>query len=556
MIVNIPKQIRKINRLREIATILAKYQVISISNGLSAINPITLISQLLGHEKEITKNEEFAVLIRKTFEELGTTYIKLGQWLSVRPDFAPPEILKELEKLQDRLPILPFKTIKRTIERETGKSIDQIFLKLSQQPISSASIAQVHFGTLKTGELVAVKVQRPNLKKLINVDIDILRTLVRLIIKKRPHLAIYNLDELLSAFKISLMKEINFHYEVGNQARMNMQYAKMPWIHIAKIYREFTTKQLIVMEYLEGVKLTQKEYFQNYKGDRNLLGQRFADCVFCSIFEYGFFQSDPHPGNVLIMKNSEFALIDFGITQTLDKETINILLHWYYASIYRDIDLFVESFLKIGTSLVPIDEIEFRNDCVAFIDEIHFQSSVERLSMAKLSEILYRIQFQHKIMLPPSFVLLFRTICIWDGSSRYVGVDLDWRKLWGPKLRKLIQSQLSPEAITKEFWRILLDYKSQIAKHPRDLRDVIKKIKEGKLKIEIQKSGIETQLRGIQKGLNKLAVSVFVSTIAFGLFYLGRGHGIQFLTQFTDFCTDFWWIVLLFILTILYLRKT
>jgi Predicted unusual protein kinase len=346
MILNIPKQIRKINRLREIATILAKYQIISISNSLSFLNPIALTSKLFGYSEKIPKKEEFAVLIRKIFEDLGTTYIKFGQLLSVRGDFVPPEIREELQKLQDRLPIVPFKTIKRTIERETGKSIDQIFSKLNQLPISSASIAQVHFGILKTGEPVAVKVQRPNLKRLITVDIDILFSIAKWVVSKKPHLALHRPVETLSAFKETMMEELDFIHEANRQERMASLVANDPWVHIAKIYWQHTTKQLIVMEYFDGIKFTQKEYIQDYKYDRKLLAKRLNDGVFRSIFEFGFYQSDPHPGNVLILKNSEFAMLDFGMTESLDKETINILLFWYYAATHRDINLFVETFFK------------------------------------------------------------------------------------------------------------------------------------------------------------------------------------------------------------------
>ncbi|GAX59164.1 2-polyprenylphenol 6-hydroxylase [Candidatus Scalindua japonica] len=555
MILNIPRQIRKINRLRTIATILVKYQVISISKSISVISPVTLVSRLLDSSNRITKQEDFAVLIRRIFEELGTTFIKFGQWLSVRPDFVSPEILKELEKLQDRLPEVPFKTIKQTIEQETGKSINEIFSQFSQQPISSASIAQVHCGVLKTGEIVAVKVQRPELKKLISVDIDILKTMARWAVRKTPHLALHRFDELLSSFKNTLMEELDFIHESKRQDRMERVLSKMPWVHIPKIYWEYTTKHLIVMQYIEGVKLTQKEYIQNYKGDRNLLGERLNDCVFRSIFEYGFFQSDPHPGNVLIMEESEFAIVDFGMTESLDKVTVNALLKWYYAAIYRDIDMFAETFLKMGTPLAPIDEIEFRNDCIDFIDEIHYQPSSNDISVGNLLEIINHIQYQHKITLPTSFVLLFRTICFWDGTFRYVGVDFDWRKDWGPKLKKLIQSQFLSESVVQDMQKSLLDYKQLISKYPANFQDIVDKIKEGKLKVEIEETSLIKQLTGIQKGLNKLAVSIFVSTIIFGLFYLGRGQGNEFLLQIITSGKELWWIFLLIILMFFYLRK-
>ncbi len=556
MIRDIPRQTRKINRLRVIATILVKYKVISISRSVSAINPITLVSKLLNSANRISKKEDAAISVRRIFEDLGTTFIKLGQWLSVRPDVIPPEIYKELEKLQDRLPIVPFKTIKHTIQREIGKPINEIFTQFTEHPISSASIAQVHCGVLKTGEIVAVKVQRPHLKRLISVDIDILRTMAKWAVRRTPHLALHQFDELISSFKNTLMGELDFIHEANRQDRMRHILSDLPWAHIPKVHWEYTTKQLIVMEYMDGVKLTQKEYFQDYRSDRDLLGKRLSDYVFLSIFEYGFFQSDPHPGNVLIMEDSEFAIVDFGMAESIDKETSNVLIKWAYAAIYRDVDMFTESFLRIGKAQTSIDEIEFRNDCINFVDEIHYQPSASDISIANLLEIVNDIQYQHKIMLPPSFVMLFRTIAILDGTLRHVGIKLDWRKDWGPKLKNIIQHQLKPESIIKDAQKILFDHKQLVSKYPANFQDVIDKIKEGKIKIEIEESGLVKHLTGIQKGLNKLAVSVFVSSIILGLFYLGRSQGNGFLQQLIESRGELWWIFLLFILMLFYLRKT
>src|SRR5260370_34519682 len=164
-IYELPGQIRKAERIGALTAILVRYKIISTSQKLEAINPVALVSRLLGHNKKLPTKKPRARLIRKIIEELGTTYIKFGQWLSVRPDFVPPEVIAELENLQDRLPPFPFKTVKRTIEEELGKPIGQIFHKIDPQPLSTASIAQVHRGMLRTGEDVAVKVQHPNLKQ-------------------------------------------------------------------------------------------------------------------------------------------------------------------------------------------------------------------------------------------------------------------------------------------------------------------------------------------------------------------------------------------------------
>lgn len=547
------RNLRKANRLREILTTLAKYQLTSAIKGLSSIHPLSTPSSTDRYKKRAAA-ETKAYAVRKMIEDLGTTYVKLGQWLSVRPDVVPPELLRELEKLQDQLQPMPFKTVQQIIERETGGPLQNVFYSIDPFPLASASIGQVHRGVLKTGEEVAIKVQRPHLKRRFTVDLDILHSVAAWAVKKWPHLAVHSLEDILSAFKTSLMDETNFIEEAKNQNRMMALFSDMPWVRIANVYWEYTTERLLVMEYLDGLKVTQPEFFDNPNLDRKLMARRVSESTFRQIFEFGFFQSDPHPGNILFMDNNQLGIIDFGIAGRLDSMMLNRLLDWIYAGIYRDVDLLSKTFLEVGRPLVPVDNIQLRNDCMSYLDEIYFQPA-ERISFVRMLSLCNRIQYRHKIVTPAVFMSIFKTISTLEGYIRRIDPEFDWRQDWGPRLKKVIEDRFSPDAMIGDVGEVVQAYGRFASRFPDDMHEVMGKIKQGKFDLRIQMPELVSQLSGIRTGLHKLAVSIVVSSVIFGLFYLGRGQDTAFFAWLFSTMGDIWWIALLLILFVFYLNR-
>jgi ubiquinone biosynthesis protein len=544
----IPGQVRKAARLADMTAVLAKYGVVSASGTL---NPIDLLSRLRSAK---SRREGKARAYRKIIEELGTTYIKFGQWLSVRPDFVPPEVIHELERLQDHLPPVPFRVIQRTIQRETGKPLDQIFSRFDPQPISTASIAQVHVAVLRTGEKVAVKVQHPNLKRLIKADLEILQSVANWAEGNWPQLKLHRLDEAIFTFQSTLMDEIDFTIEANNQMRMAKLFEGTPWVRVPKVYTEPGTERFLVMEYLPGLKASQHDRFPEWGLDSKLLAQRLGQAMFRQIFEFGFFQSDPHPGNILFMKDNAIGLVDFGIIESFDRILRDKLVDWIYAAVYRDVDLFTQTFLDVAKPLASIDLIQFRNDCIDYLDEIHFQSA-ERISFARLLRMTNRLQYKYKISSPPTFVSIFKTISTLEGLARRLDPDFDWRAEWGPGLRKIFEERYSVESLHKKYWNILKDYDRLTAEFPNDFREVIKRVKEGKIAAEIYIPELQGYVVEIRSAMYMLATSIVIASIVFGLFFLGRGQGFQFLPELLGAAAEFRWVIVALVIMLLYIRK-
>jgi ubiquinone biosynthesis protein len=552
-LLDLPLELRKANRLRQIAGTLIKYQLLSVKETLTGSRH-SLTSRIFGRVAELPEKEHGAKLIREIIQHLGTTYVKFGQWLSVRPDFVPPDIILELEKLQDRLPPVPFEIVKRTVERELRKPIDQVFTTFDEYPLSTASIAQVHRAVLKSGEEVAVKVQHPNLRRMFTVDLAIIRSLADWAVDRSPHLALHRPDDLISSFKNILMDEIDFLLEAKNQERIARQFERTSWMRIPRVYWDYTTDKVLVMEYLDGFKLSQEELFAEWGLDRPVMARRLSRSMFRQVFKYGVFHSDPHPGNILFMRDNRIGLIDFGIVAKHGDDLRNRFLDWFYATIYRDVDLFEETFLAVGKKLAPIDRIQFRSDCLDYIDEMHFQPA-NRISFARVLVATNRILYRHKISPPPTFLFFFKAISTMEGVVRRIDPDFDWRADWGPRLRKLAEERYSAKTLMHKYAKAARQYEQLIVNYPDDFRDVVKRIKDGRFETEISIPELKTHVEEIKTSLNKVATALVVSAVVFGLFVTGRGQGEAFVWWLPYAFAEFWWVLVILFLIAFYFRK-
>lgn len=548
-ILDVPGELQKANRLRQIATTLTRYQLQSVKNSLANALGGLFGDRFVGEETAGT-----AQLIRRVVQDLGPTYVKFGQWLSVRPDFVPPELIQEFEKLQDRLPPVPYSDIKRTVEREIGGPIERVFASFDQIPLSTASIAQVHRAVLKSGQEVAVKVQHENLRHVFDVDLSVIRSFANWAVEKWPHLKLHRPEDLLASFRNTLYDETDFMLEGKNQERIAGRFKKSPWMRIPRVYWEHTTSKLLVMEYLDGFKLTQDEFFDKWKLDRPLIAKRLSRSMFRQIFRHGVFHSDPHPGNILFLPDNNIGFVDFGIVGKLGEDLRNRFLDWFYATIYRDVELFERTFLAVGRQLAPIDRVQFRSDCLNYIDEMHFQPA-GRISFARILVATNRILYVHKISAPATFLFFFKAISTMEGVMRRVDPDFDWRDDWGPRLQKLVRDRYSVPALARHYSGVVRDYDRLIASYPEDMRQVMRRLKDGKFEAEIRMPELKGHVEDIKKGLNKVALALLVSSVVFGLFFIGRGQGDAFAAWIPWAGVQFWWVTLILALIGLYLRK-
>ncbi|KFF42060.1 MAG: putative unusual protein kinase [Candidatus Atelocyanobacterium thalassa isolate SIO64986] len=380
-------------------------------------------SRLIG--KNIKEDANQAIHLRKILTELGPTYIKIGQALSTRPDLVPPVYLNELTLLQDKLPSFPNEIAYRFIQEELGCSAQSIYKELSENPIAAASLGQVYKGKLKTGEQVAIKVQRPGLLECITLDIYILRYISHWL---QNNFSFIHSDLVAITDELAerIFEEIDYVKEGNNAEEFAKHYSHLPEIYVPKIYWEYTARRVLTMEWIEGTKLTNIEKIQAQGIEATHLVEIGVHCSLCQLLEYGLFHADPHPGNLLAMKDGKLAYLDFGMMSRIESYQRYGFIEAVIHLVNRDFDALAYDYVKLGflepeTDLTPITvalkEI-FNNALGSSVAELNFKNITDQMS-----SIMYEFPFK----VPAYYALILRSMVTLEGIA--IGIDPNFKVL-------------------------------------------------------------------------------------------------------------------------------
>ncbi len=450
--------------------------------------------------------------LRVAFEKLGPTFIKFGQLLSVRPDLVPKEYVDEFSKLQDAVHEEQWEDIKQQVESELQAPIHKVFKHFNQKPISAASIAQVHLAELKTGELVAVKVQRPNIQDIIDKDVHILTYLAKLIERYVEDSHKYNPQELVSEFSKWIGRELDFFIEARNAEKFYQNFKGVKDVKVPKIYWDYSTKKVLTMEYIAGKKL--KELKLN-KDTKEKILQTIAEASLKQIVEDGFFHADPHPGNIIIMSGNRVAFIDYGIVGNIDdqlKEQMAVLL---MALLDKNVDDVVNVILDMNISDEEVNVKKFRQDLRENLN-IYYVKQTNRYAVQDLANVA-KLSTDHKIRLPIDFVLLTKAVLTLDGLAMqldpsYSIVDKlsPYMKDYADKRKSLGFLKDRLEQRGKEFIRFA-------DKLPAQLTHVFRRLEKGKITLEVAPKEIKelSELtREVEGAAEKVALAMMIGAIA------------------------------------------
>jgi ubiquinone biosynthesis protein len=448
-------------------------------------------------------------------EELGPTFIKFGQMLSIRPDLIPLELCKELEKLQDKVPPFSNEKVEKQIFDEFKKPLNAIFNTFSSSPVAAASLAQVHLAELKTGEKVVVKVQRPGLKKIITADLNILSVLAQLMEKYIEETRLYNLPEIVNELKKALLKEIDFNTEARNIDKFRRNFKSDDSVYILKVFHDLSTKKVLTMEQIEGIKVSKVEEIEKAGLDRKQIAINGMDAILKQIFTYGFFHADPHPGNIFILKDKRIAFIDFGMVGRIDEETKIQLSNILTAVIRQDVPGIIDSFISMGT----IDEVvSFKKLSLDLTDlvESYYEIPLKELKMDKVLPDILNVISENKIKIPSDLFLLSRALITIEGVGKKLYPDFDAVTRTKPFVTKLIRQKYSPKMIAREIRGLARELYRFTRILPKDLTLIFNKIKKGKLKIEFEHRGLENLIFEMDKVSNRIAFSVVIAALIIG----------------------------------------
>ncbi|RAK19407.1 2-octaprenylphenol hydroxylase [Anoxybacillus vitaminiphilus] len=511
------KRMRHISRYRDIAIALVRngfgmvVEEIGFAQFLSF--PQRLFFETKGKEQKTTGER-----IRIVLQELGPTFVKLGQIASTRPDLLPEEIIRELEKLQDRVPPFSFQKVREIVEEELGGELGEIFRHFEESPLAAASIGQVHQAILRSGEKVAVKIQRPNIAAVIETDLEILQDLADLAERRSEWAAKYQIRDMVDEFSKSLRAELDYTIEARNTEKISNQFRNDPNIYVPKVFWEYSTKKVLTMEYVEGVKFSELEKLKQNGYDLKILAERLAKGIFHQIFIEGFFHGDPHPGNVLVLPGEVIAFIDFGMVGRLTPEMKYHFSSLVIALMRQSTDGVIKAILQMGLVPDDVNLVQLRDD----IDELrekYYDVPLSQISLGEAVNDLFRVAFRHSIRIPAELTLLGKTLLTVEGVVEKLDPDFSILNIAEPFGRQLLKERLHPKNVTETVWKRVSDYGELLFDLPKHMKELTSLIKRGRLRLEIDIPELDLFLQKLDRISNRLSFSIVL--LAFSIIMVG-----------------------------------
>ncbi len=506
----VAKTLRDLKRLKKIVNVLFKLELGFLIEKLDLKSYLTFNKKL---QKEKFRPRAISPQkIRQALEELSGTFIKLGQLLSLRPDLIPKEYSQEFEKLQDNINPFHYTIAKRIIESELKKPIREVFKSFEKTPIASASIGQVHKAQLKTGETVAIKIQRPGIRKIFEADIDILYYLAHLVERHMPELKHYNPTEIIKEFESYTKDELDYMKEGKNIDIFYHGFKEDKGIKIPKIFWDYTTKKVLTMEFIEGTKITDVKDFKKFKTTKKQIVDEIAKFFIKQVLERGYFHADPHPGNIFITPKGKIALLDYGIVGKLDKELTLKIENLFLAMVEGDRNLLADSLIELGFVTEDVNLAEFREDLAFHLGSYHD----EALKDIKISVLFYdmlAIARKYKLKFPKDFVLLIKSVVTTESFSQTLNPEFNFVKTCEPLVEKIEKERSSPNYIMESLKKNLFLLKHNVFNFPEELSKTLKSIQRGKIRVDIQDEDIKRFSLEVDRSSNRIVFGLIMASL-------------------------------------------
>jgi ubiquinone biosynthesis protein len=453
--------------------------------------------------------------LRLALEDLGPTFVKFGQIMSTRTELLPPEMIDELKKLQDQANPIPFSEVRAMLE-ENCPDLDLWFREIEEMPVASASLAQVHRAYLTDGTMVAIKIQRPGIGEIIETDIGILKSMAERIEVVLPETRLYNPTGMVDDFAHQIVKELDFTRDGRNADRMARNFRDVPGIRFPKIYWEFTSPKVLVMEFIEGVRIDDPEDVVEMGIDPHEIGVRGFHAYLRMIFEDGFFHGDPHPGNLLVTKEGDIAFLDFGIVGILRPEKRQNFINLLFALINDDIELMLRSLEGFGIVIAEENREPLRDDLYIMMHDFGGGDEVGQLNFSLVVTELTESMRRYQLKVPMNLMLLLKVfMMILD-----IGVRLDPKFNFGkevtPYLTKLADTNTLSAGYLKRASTTLLDSADALLDMPRNLNLMLRRLSTGTFKLEIVDTDIQKLQMALDKASDKVMIGMVVASLVVG----------------------------------------
>jgi len=501
----IPQLYRNVGRWSEVIAVLSKY---GMADWLSQFNLEFTKGLLKTRDGEVLARLSREARIRLVLIELGPTFIKLGQILCTRPDLIGADLANELQGLLVSVPPDPPKVVRATVESELGQPIEELFAEFDEAAVASASIGQVHRARLRSGELVAVKVQRAGIEEKVRVDMDILSGLAQLA-DSLPELAGYRPKATLAEFQRMLRRELDYGREERNILQFARDYVETPGVRIPGVYSELCTPKVLTMDWLEGIDLCHPDRLRALQLDLEDVAHRGAELYLEMIFTHGVYHADPHPGNILVLEDGAIGLLDFGMVGRIDEPLREQIEEMLLAMVAQDSEQLTRVVMQIGETPRDLDETALRCDVAEFVAHYGSQPLAEFDLAGALTEMIEIIR-RYRIVLPAPIAMLLKTLILLEGSARQIQPRFSLLEVMGPYRKKAIMRRLSPKRRLNKIRRIAGDLEQLAEVFPRRMIDILAQVQSGKFDMHLDHRGLEPSVNRLVLGM--LTSSLFVGS--------------------------------------------
>ncbi len=471
--------VRDLDRLRQIVAVLVRH-------GFGEILKRTPLGTFVSGRSEASASQGVGERVRLVIQDLGPSFVKLGQIMSTRPDLIPADVIVELKKLQDRVPPVSFDEIRLAVETELDETLEEAFEHFETEPLASASVGQVHRARIKTPDgavrEVVVKVQRPNIKQVIERDVELLYVLAQIVERSIPEARTYSPVKLVGEFDRAITAELDFVLEADHAIRFAKNFEGHPEVRFPKVHRSHSAKRVVTLEFFDGHKI----YGAIEKGfDADKITRAMLSVIIKSIYEDGFFHADPHPGNILIMGRADapvIGLIDLGLVGRLTPQLRDKTIDLMVAAVQEDYRGLADALYAIGTPTKKVDRAAFDAE-VAMLAQKYLGKQLRDIEVSRLIRDLVEGATKYGLEIPPDFLMVGKAIMTVEGIGKEVSPDFDLFEEMKPYFLKLLATRYSPERMLPELLRSVARISGAATDFPLQAQEILEDLRHGRLEI-------------------------------------------------------------------------
>lgn len=546
-ILNLNRKLKSARRLPEIISVFARHgfgHIISQIFDRGRTNRFRLRRVLARRVREDTRKRKWWQLgkmqgrtnesvppplisvperLRLAFEELGPTFIKLGQVLSTRVDILAEivgqeealEWITEFQKLQRHAQPFDFAEVRATIEQEFKRPLEEVFPTFAAQPLAAASIAQVHAATLADNEPVVVKVQRPRVAAIVQTDLNLLMELAERLENHSPESHLFKPTELVREFSRSIQKEIDFTLEAANTDAFYHRFANSAQVKIPKVHWEFTNRRVLTVERIDGMPIDAVAQLDEKGFDRGKLAKTLVELFYAQVLGDGSFHADPHPGNVFVLTDGRIGLVDFGMVGRISDDMLLHICTWLAAVLARDVDTVVRCYIRMGILGEETDIAALKLEMHDFLER-YFTMPPDRHRIGEVIHEVFNASLRHQIHVPPAFLMLSKTVATVESAVMKLDPGFNILEFSQPFVAQFLTENLRADRWTRQFADSAEDFTELARDMPLQLRRILQKLQRGSLRFELEHLSLETALKAFDRGINRVAFSLIIASLIIG----------------------------------------